>query len=105
MWRIGINAMKKCPSCKNNVDLFGLLIGSKLDKNFKCSNCGLRLIISKWFYLYFMLPPFIVWLLNEYTDLGWLSVITASFVLSMAVAYLSLALSIIPACNYEENNE
>jgi|GEM_PF-3763619 len=90
-----MNAMKKCPSCKNNVNLFRLLTGLKLNRHFKCSNCGLRLSISKWFYLYFMLPPFIVLLLNDYTNLDWLSVTIASFVLSMVVAYLSLALSIV----------
>ncbi|PHJ40570.1 hypothetical protein AK965_16010 [Vibrio sp. PID17_43] len=97
--------MRQCPSCKQNVNLFRLLFGLKLDKKFKCSNCGFSLSISKWFNLYFMLPPFIVWLLNVYTELGWVSVIILSFVLSMVFVYFALALSIIPTCNYEGNDE
>ncbi|CAK2537965.1 CXXC-20-CXXC protein [Vibrio crassostreae] len=97
--------MKKCPSCRYNVNLFKLLFSLKLDRKFKCSNCGLSLGISKWFNLYFMLPPFIFLLLNDYTELGWVSVIISSFALSMVFAYFSLALSVIPTCNYEKNNE
>lgn len=97
--------MKKCPYCKENINIIKFLFGFKLDGVGKCTNCGWTFKISKWFYLYFMFPPFIVYFLNDHTDLGWMAVTAISFFLSMVLVYLALALSIIPTSNYRKDNE